>query len=221
MVTRFLSTQHGTGDDSYMEWIMILAGGLALGMAHSFDPDHIAAVTTWVPPGATRRNALRAGLLWGIGHSLTLGSVALLLVWLGYTVGPVLETGFEIVVAGVLIALGLWRLSLALRGPECNFRSDKIFWAPVTVGILHGLAGSAGAMILIPVFMLDSLAYCALYLLCFSAGSILSMTFFTGTLAGAQNSLAARLYHARAWLGGTAGAFSFSVGAWWLVSALP
>lgn len=200
-----------------MDLIFVLAGGMLLGVLHSFDPDHLAAMASLVHPGATRRNALRAGLLWGIGHSLVLCSLVLLLIWFGFTIRPILETGFEVMVACVLIGLGLWRQSFALYGFDQKFKSGKAGetpWLPVAVGMLHGLAGSAGAMILIPVFMLDSLAYCALYLLCFSAGSILSMTFFTGTLARAQNSLTARLYHARAWLGGTAGA-------WWLVSALP
>lgn len=205
-----------------MEWIIALGGGLILGLAHSLDPDHVAAMTTLVQPGATRRNALRAGLLWSIGHSLVLSSLVLLLIWLGFTIRPVLETGFEVMVGCVLIGLGLWRLSLALHGFDQKFKPGKAGesrWLPVVVGMLHGLAGSAGAMILIPVLMLDSLAHCAAYLLCFSAGSILSMTFFTGALASAQNGLAARLCHA--WLGGTAGALSFSVGAWWLVSVLP
>lgn len=204
-----------------MEWIIALGGGLILGLAHSLDPDHVAAMTTLVQPGATRRNTLRAGLLWGIGHSLVLSSLVLLLIWLGFTIRPVLETGFEVAVACVLIGLGLWRLSLALRGLDLKFKPGKARWLPAAVGMLHGLAGSAGAMILIPVLMLDSLAHSAAYLLCFSAGSILSMTLFTGALASAQNGLAARLCHARAWLGGTAGALSFSVGAWWLVSILP
>ncbi|MCL4315712.1 MAG: hypothetical protein M1527_02435 [Gammaproteobacteria bacterium] len=79
-----------------MDLIFVLAGGMLLGVLHSFDPDHLAAMTSLVHPGATRRNALRAGLLWGIGHSLVLCSLVLLLIWFGFAIRPILETGFEV-----------------------------------------------------------------------------------------------------------------------------
>jgi len=51
--------------------------GLALGMRHAFDPDHIVAMSTIV---SRERSIARAALLggaWGVGHSLSLLTVGL------------------------------------------------------------------------------------------------------------------------------------------------
>jgi len=50
----------------------ILAIGFVLGMRHATDPDHVIAVSTIV---SRERSILKAGLigvLWGVGHTLTI-----------------------------------------------------------------------------------------------------------------------------------------------------
>lgn len=204
-----------------MDVILILAGGMLLGFLHSFDPDHLAAMTTLVAPGAPQRHVRRAGLLWGCGHSIVLCAAAVTLALLGMRIAPVLETGFETAVGAALIVLGLWRVSIALRdGRKAQASGHTSPMLALWVGMLHGLAGTAGVMIMVPLLLLESLPAYAAYLVCFSAGSILSMTLFTSTLARAQGALVTRLRRGRLWLGAGAGILSSGVGVWWLGGAL-
>ncbi|MDO9371804.1 MAG: hypothetical protein Q7U07_04345 [Gammaproteobacteria bacterium] len=204
-----------------MDVILILSGGVLLGFLHSFDPDHLAAMTTLVAPGAPQRQARRAGLLWGCGHSIVLCAAAVTLALLGMRVAPVFETGFETAVGAALIVLGLWRISVALRdGSQAQANGRTSSMLPLWVGMLHGLAGTAGIMIMVPLLLLESLPAYAAYLVCFSAGSILSMTLFTSALARAQGALVTRLRRGRLWLGAGAGMLSSGVGVWWLGGAL-
>src|SRR5687768_12119799 len=46
-----------------------LALGLALGVRHAADADHVAAVATIVTRGRSARGAAVLGAWWGIGHS--------------------------------------------------------------------------------------------------------------------------------------------------------
>lgn len=204
-----------------MDVVLILTGGILLGFLHSFDPDHLAAMTTLVAPAAPQCHARRVGLLWGCGHSIALCAAAVTLALLGMRIAPVFETGFESAVGAVLIVLGLWRLSLALRdGRKAQGSGNASPMLPLWIGMLHGLAGTAGIMIVVPLLLLESLPAYAAYLVCFSAGSILSMTLFTSALARAQGALVTRLRHGRVWFGAAAGILSSGMGIWWLGSAL-
>ena len=60
-----------------------LALGLMLGLRHALDADHVAAVATLVEGRDALRRAALTGLLWGLGHAVTLGVVGLMLVGLG------------------------------------------------------------------------------------------------------------------------------------------
>ncbi len=54
--------------------------GLVFGVKHALEPDHLAAVGTFVPKHATPRGAAYIGALWGAGHAaavLVLGTVLL------------------------------------------------------------------------------------------------------------------------------------------------
>src|SRR6266542_241927 len=63
---------------------MIVAVGGVLGVRHAFEPDHLAAVSTLATrPAARLWSAARLGLVWGLGHTVTVGAVALLIIALG------------------------------------------------------------------------------------------------------------------------------------------
>lgn len=94
-------------------WGVLL--GLALGLQHATDADHVVAVATIV----TRTRRLAAGALigacWGLGHSVTVLAVGLPIVLAGLTLPARLVLGFEVAVAGLLVGLGGWRIWRALR----------------------------------------------------------------------------------------------------------
>jgi ABC-type nickel/cobalt efflux system permease component RcnA len=49
-----------------------LALGFLIGLRHALEPDHVAAVLTITTRGGGVRDHARAGILWGMGHALTL-----------------------------------------------------------------------------------------------------------------------------------------------------
>src|SRR5437773_9230102 len=91
---------------------IIAIGGL-LGVRHAFEPDHLAAVSTLATRPAPRLwSAARLGLVWGLGHTVTVGAVALLIIALGVQLPDRFWPAAELLVAGLLVLLGcvvIWR----------------------------------------------------------------------------------------------------------------
>ena len=81
----------------------LLVGG-AFGVRHAFEADHVAAVATLVEeedrPAST-------GAAWGVGHSVPILLFGAGFLALDLRVPATVATGFEAVVAVVLVALGL------------------------------------------------------------------------------------------------------------------
>lgn len=90
-----------------MTLLSVLLLGFFLGMRHATDADHVIAVTTIVSRERTIRNAALIGIVWGIGHSLTLLLVGGTIVFFGLIVPPRLGLSLEFSVALMLIFLGL------------------------------------------------------------------------------------------------------------------
>lgn len=81
--------------------------GFFLGMRHATDADHVVAVTTIISRERTIRNAALIGIVWGIGHTLTLLLVGGAIVLFGLVVPPRLGLSLEFSVGIMLIALGI------------------------------------------------------------------------------------------------------------------
>jgi high-affinity nickel-transport protein len=90
--------------------------GFVLGVQHATDPDHLVAVATIVTRERRFAAGATVGVLWGLGHALTLGAVGAVLIGLGLTLAPAIATGLELVVAAMLVLLGVFRLRDAARG---------------------------------------------------------------------------------------------------------
>src|SRR2546423_14894158 len=94
---------------------LLAIGGIALllGFRHAFEPDHLAAVSTLATrPGARLWSAARLGLVWGIGHTATVGVVVAVILVLGLQLPPQLWPAAELLVAALLVLLGsvvIWR----------------------------------------------------------------------------------------------------------------
>jgi len=123
--------------------------GLAAGMRHALEPDHLAAVSTFVTP-ANERSALRYAGAWGAGHALMLVGVGAVLFALGREMPARLADTFELGVAFMLVALGV--RGLRRRHHDGGHHAAKgVGPLPFFVGLAHGLAGSgalAGAVAL-------------------------------------------------------------------------
>jgi len=98
-----------------MTALSILFIGLLLGLQHSTEADHLAAVATLATRPSSWRQAMRQGMAWGLGHALTLLAFAGVVLALGRVVSPALERMLETGVGGMLVLLGadvlrrLWR----------------------------------------------------------------------------------------------------------------
>src|SRR6266498_4005166 len=88
--------------------VAVLAIGGLLGLRHAFEPDHLAAVSTLAtrPGGRRLWSAARLGLIWGLGHTVTVGAVALLIVALGVRLPDRFWPAAELLVAALLVLLG-------------------------------------------------------------------------------------------------------------------
>lgn len=127
--------------------------GIAAGVRHALEPDHLAAVSAMVAGGASQtRGTLRFAAAWGVGHGLVLVGVGAVLFALRARMPPTLADGFELLVALMLVALGVRGLHQA-RGAEAHAagahthelpRATSVTALPFFVGTLHGLAGSGG-----------------------------------------------------------------------------
>jgi len=85
--------------------------GLFLGMRHSTDADHVVAVSTIVSRQGSVRSSAAIGLLWGLGHTLTIFFVGSAIIIFGVAIPPRLGLSMEFCVALMLILLGVLNLT--------------------------------------------------------------------------------------------------------------
>ena len=95
--------------------VSILLLGFFLGMRHATDPDHVIAVTTIVARQRRVGAAALIGVLWGIGHTLTMVAVGGAIIVFGVVIPPRLGLTMELSVALMLILLGLLNVSGIMR----------------------------------------------------------------------------------------------------------
>src|SRR5437868_3695982 len=93
------------------KWLLVAGIGLLLGMRHSTDPDHVIAVTTIVTRLRTLRHASLVGMLWGVGHTLTIFLVGSAIILFDIVIPPRVGLSMEFAVALMLIVLGVLNLS--------------------------------------------------------------------------------------------------------------
>ncbi len=191
----------------------ILLLGLVLGFRHAFEPDHLAAVSTLASRQGRLWSAARLGLAWGLGHTVTVGAIALLVVALGIRLPPALWPAAELVVAALLVLLGgavVWRyargrwhmhLHVHEANPHLHLHSHAqdaghahLHTADARrslgFGVAHGLAGS-GAIAVLVVAAAPSAGLRLAYFAAFGAGTILGMLSVSLTL-GAMVRVASR-----------------------------
>jgi high-affinity nickel permease len=214
----------------------LLVTALVLGAAHTFAPDHIAAIGVFVSRRPQWRRALAIGARWGVGHSLVILLVGGALVLTGWRfpdhVAPIVER----IVGGTLIGLGVLALLRALRihghvhehdgVPHWHVHShrrseghDHTHHAALGLGMLHGLAGTGALVIALPLAVTESAPLALGYLVAFGLGTTVAMAAF-GAVAGWAARRAA--HRSITFLRATAvvpAVASIVVGAWWAIAA--
>jgi high-affinity nickel permease len=184
--------------------VAVVLTGLLLGVRHAADPDHVLAVTTIVSRERSFWRASRVGVLWGLGHTVTVCLVGGAILGLKLTIPPRIGLGLEFVVALMLIGLGLINLVGRRAAAPSPVR-------PLIVGMVHGLAGSA-AIALLVLAAIESPAWSAAYLLVFGVGTILGMMLVTALLALPSLYATSRVPTMERWLRLASGAASLAFG---------
>jgi hypothetical protein len=98
-------------------------------MRHSTDADHVVAVSTIVSRQGSVRSSATIGLLWGLGHTLTIFFVGSAIIIFGVVIPPRLGLSMEFCVALMLILLGVLNLTgsdeLGYGSPDSRNASSR------------------------------------------------------------------------------------------------
>ena len=215
-----------------------LLWGLAQGMRHALEPDHLAAVSTLVAERRTARSAASYAVAWGLGHALVLLAFGGALLVVQAHLPERVAAAFELVVAVMLVVLGVRALRRAIvhgggepvehvhrhgahthAGPadHVHVRGFTLARRPLVVGCIHGLAGS-GALAALVMPQMKSVALGLLYMTVYGGGAALGMAMLAG-VAGVPLARIVRTRRGVPVLLGTTGALSLLLGIAWGIAA--
>src|SRR3979409_655418 len=95
--------------------LAILALGFFLGRRQATDPDHVIAVSTIVSRERSIGKAAFIGILWGLGHTLTILAVGAAIILFGLAIPARVGLTMEFCVGLMLILLGVLNLTGAFH----------------------------------------------------------------------------------------------------------
>jgi ABC-type nickel/cobalt efflux system permease component RcnA len=99
-----------------MTQLIAIAGlGFLLGMRHATDADHVIAVSTILTRSRRFIDSTVVGAIWGLGHTITVLVVGLLIIGFNVVIPPPVGLAMEFAVAVMLILLGLLNLTGTMR----------------------------------------------------------------------------------------------------------
>jgi hypothetical protein len=208
-----------------MDLLPLLLTPLVMGFAHALEPDHMAAVTTFVTRRPTPRESIGFGLRWGVGHSAAILVVGLALIATGVRIPDSIRNGLEFGVGTLLLGLGLtllWNVihggahALAHRGGHTHPHRRGSLW----VGVAHGLSGTTALLTLLPVTLIHSPWAAAGYLFLFGVGTTLAMALYAGIAGMVFHQAGQRLPALGGSLRATTALGSAGLGIFWMVNAM-
>lgn len=177
----------------------LLAAGFVIGLYHSLDADHLAAISTIVSDRKSFWNSSFVGAMWGVGHTSALLAVGAMVVWLKIGISARVESYLEAAVGLMLVILGANVIRKLFKAEKIHFHEHThgglthvhlhlhlhkheaaesnhhgFALRSAIVGMIHGLAGSAGLMLLI-LPTIGSGPLSLVFVLIFGIGSIAGM----------------------------------------------
>ena len=208
----------------------VLAYGFLIGLQHATDADHLAAVGTIVAERKSVWSSMLLGGVWGLGHTISLLAAGVFVLLLNFQISEQTERILEFGVGVMLLFLGLNVLRKIAAGGKVHFHTHEhgarehthihvhergkedaadthhgLKFSPraLVIGMVHGLAGSAGLMLIV-IPTIDSKTIGLIYIIVFGLGSIggmMLMSFLVGLpfhLTAARFNLYNRLLQAAA-----------------------
>lgn len=165
-----------------MSILTFLLMGLGFGILHAFDPDHLAAVGGMAAGSKSNMKPWQFALHWSIGHGGILFIVAMLVFIAGMAIPEQLSHAAEQFVAFMLMGIGVWGFIKIYRANAYQQATQGAEVSPAThngawlVGVIHGTAGSAPLLTLIPITQIKEPTIGLVYVLLFGVGVSLAMT---------------------------------------------
>lgn len=193
--------------------IPIIAGIIASILHVVSGPDHLAAVTPIAIE--TKKKVWRIGAYWGAGHLVGMLIIGLLFLAFKEVIPVETISGYsEQLVAIVLIGIGIWLLYKLFYKEKIHSRphihtdgevyihqhdnahqhglhvkeSKQNITSSFSIGVLHGLAGVAHFLLLLPALGFATQAESIQYIIGFAIGTVLAMTIYTMILGGITKS---------------------------------
>lgn len=226
-----------------IELLPLIFLGFSLGLMHALDADHVMAVSALSNQNPSFFKTLWFSANWAIGHGGVLLISGGILFGLGMRIPQLLQHVAEMSVGLLLIAIGLYtfwqfkqqKVSMTVHHhgniqhshwhdhqhlESAQLKPTKDTHLPIMVGSLHGLAGSAPALALIPVASQGDMSTITMYLLVFSLGVMLSMMLFGLCLGSIQRFLKNGYQRAQYWSQRFIAITSMLVGCFWLYKAI-
>lgn len=216
----------------------VMALGLVFGLKHAVEADHLAAVSTIVSERASILSSSLIGGLWGVGHTISLLVVGVVVILLHVQIGERTAQLLEFGVALMLIALGANALRKLYGGGTLHFHVHhhgrhahlhphlhdgqperephthhgyRLSARPVFIGMMHGLAGSAALMLLV-LSTIPSPGVGLAYIFVFGVGSVGGMMLMSAMVGLPLRLTARRFKRMNTALRGLAGVFSVCFG---------
>ncbi len=226
---------------------------LIAGVLHSFEPDHMSAVSVLAAENAIQKKKVSFKTVftasqWALGHSVTLllfGGIALLFrtallafvenisFWAEASVGPIM------IWLGIMAIRRNHKINSMMadhkkieahehelsnpihlhgkRGEEIAMNPiNRSFW----IGMLHGLAGTGGALTSALIISASTVSEAILILIIESLGIIISMAIYSYVLIFTMSRFIERNLSIFKWMNGIVGIISIIVGGLLLQSVL-
>ena len=112
--------------------LTVIGVGFLLGIRHATDPDHVIAVTTIVSRQRSIRHAGLIGILWGLGHTITILFVGAAIILFNLVIPPRVGLTMELAVGLMLIFLGVLNLTGVTQ-----WVTDRFMPAHSHGGVIH------------------------------------------------------------------------------------
>jgi uncharacterized membrane protein YciS (DUF1049 family) len=167
---------------------------LALGFKHSYDADHLVAVSNLLARSDSIRKTSLMSTSWAVGHMLTASVIAILLYAFREAFLSQVLANLEILVAAMLILLGvlglMWEFNVLHlhehgHGPvkhrhlHLHLGNHGSHGAMFSIGVVHGVASNDEILILFVVALgVTSLGGLLMGIAVFSIGVVIGMIIF-------------------------------------------
>ncbi len=223
--------------------IYLFADSLLLGVQHSFEPDHMAAVSVLASDKATTKIKLPVLIWrssqWALGHSVSLILFSCFALLLKSALPLTISAYAEMIVGPVMICLGISAIrrnhklkkmmqahkvieahehltnTLHLHGKK----GEEIIMNPLNrsfwIGMLHGLAGTGGACAIALVLASKNTITAIEIILIQCMGIVLAMTTYSCVLAFSVSRFIEQNQLVFKFINAIVGLVSIYIGCWW------